>query len=339
MTTIESPATQSPTVSAPERGRQRSAALRGPGRAAASSIAGFLGALLVLNTYWALGGTWGVAWVLGCAGCTVPLALVWVQEAMIVAGIATVAARAGLWRPPLPQGLWRLGLWLMAASFAAVGAENMLGDNSLRNRLLFAPAALGLGALCVVADRRLPRPARAQTTGTAPGAPPPRWARRAAVLAALTPVPSALWRLSMALGLPVGVDETYRQTHYGFPGWGTYHVVWISALLVCLSCLTLGLVRPWGEMVPRWIPFIGGRPVRPLAAIVPAGAGAFALTVMWTTVFSDLGDIFDTFGLEGSERIVVGAFYAPLLLWGPLLAAVTVSYAKRRPVRRHPRVS
>ena len=50
---------------------------------------------------------------------------------------------------------------------------------------------------------------------------------------------------------------------------------------------------------------------------------------MWAVVMSDVGSIFDVYGLEGTERIVVGAGYAPLLLWGPLLAAVTASYTKR----------
>ncbi len=132
-------------------------ASKGGGQRAALAVAGFLGAFLVLNTYWALGGSWGVAWVVGCADCTVPLALVWMQEAAVLAGIAVVLARAGLWHPPLPDWIWRLGLWGMAAAFGAVGAQNLLGDNTLQARLLFAPLAIGLCVLCVVADRRLPK--------------------------------------------------------------------------------------------------------------------------------------------------------------------------------------
>jgi hypothetical protein len=157
----------------------------------------------------------------------------------------------------------------------------------------------------------------------------PRWARRAAVLAVMTTVPSGIWRLSMALGLPVGVDESYRREHYGFPGWGTVYVVALTLLLLGLAMLTLGLVRRWGEVTPRWMPFIGGRRVPPLAAIIPAATGALALTVMWVGVFLNAHDIFVVYGLEGTARIVLIACYAPLLLWGPLLAAVTVSYARR----------
>ena len=157
----------------------------------------------------------------------------------------------------------------------------------------------------------------------------PRWARRVAVLAVLTTVPSGIWRCSMALGLPVGVDESYRREHYGFPGWGTVYLFGLTLLLVGLALLTLGLVRRWGEVTPRWIPYIGARRVPRLAAIIPAGAGAVALTVLWASVFSSVGEIFDLYGLEGTARVVVTACYVPLLLWGPLLAAVTVSYARR----------
>lgn len=161
-------------------------------------------------------------------------------------------------------------------------------------------------------------------------APAPKWARRAAALAVLTTVPSALWRCSMALGLPVGVDPAYRREHYGFPGWGTAYVFGLSFLLVGLALLTLGLVRRWGEVTPQWIPLVGGRRVPPLAAIIPAGTGALALMLLWASVFSSAGEIFDEYGLHGAARTIVLACYLPMLLWGPLLAAVTVSFARRR---------
>ena len=169
---------------------------------------------------------------------------------------------------------------------------------------------------------------RAEPAGPAVGV-PPLWTRRAAALIVLATIPSGLWRTSMALGLPVGADDGYRRAHYGFPGWGTAYVVGLTLLLVGLASLGLGLVRPWGLVVPRWIPVLGGRPVRPLAAVLPAALGSLALTLLWVVAFANLGIIFDEYGLEGAERWVVGACYAPLLLWGPLLAAITLSYARR----------
>lgn len=158
----------------------------------------------------------------------------------------------------------------------------------------------------------------------------PRWARRAATLAVLTTLPSATWRVAMVLGVPVGVDEQVRREQYSLPGWGTLYVLGLDLLLVGLALLTLGLVQRWGEVTPRWMPFLGGRRVPPLAAVIPAGVGSVALTWLWVTTFLNFDQIGDYYGLYGVERAVVLVSYSPLLLWGPLLAAVTVSYARRR---------
>jgi len=176
------------------------------------------------------------------------------------------------------------------------------------------------------ADRRNARMIAADGDTSAP---PPGWARRVAVLTALTPVPSALWRCAMALGPPLGVDPAYRRQHYAFPGRGTVHVLWITVLLVGLGLLTLGLVQRWGEVLPEWVPALGGRKVPRLAAIIPAASGAVALTSLWLSVFSSATEIFDTFGLQGAARVLVFACYAPMPPWGPPLGAVTVSYARR----------
>ena len=158
---------------------------------------------------------------------------------------------------------------------------------------------------------------------------PPRWARRCAWLAVLTTVPSGLWRMAMAVGIPVGASDEIRREHYGFPGWGTVYVFGLTFMLVGLALLTLGLVQRWGEVVPRWIPFVGGRRVPPLAAVVPAGGGVAALTLLWVSTMSNVETIWVRYGLEGGERVLMMACYAPLLLWGPLQAAVTVSYHRR----------
>lgn len=119
----------------------------------ATVVAGFLASFLVLNTYWAFGGTAGVSWVMGC-DCTVPLALVWVQEAAVTAGIAVVLTLAGIWHLPVPAWVPRVGIWVMAVVFGAVGLLNLAGDNTTQARLLFAPLALALAALCVAVARQ-----------------------------------------------------------------------------------------------------------------------------------------------------------------------------------------
>ncbi|MFF3322237.1 hypothetical protein [Streptomyces sp. NPDC002889] len=155
----------------------------------------------------------------------------------------------------------------------------------------------------------------------------PRWAVRAAHIAALLTLPSGLWRLLLAAGQPAGYTaEGYAAL--GITGWGGAYVIGLSVVSELLALLTLGLVRPWGEVFPRRIPVLGGRPVPVTAAVVPAGLGAVALTVLWTP-FVAWWSVPDT-RMTPLGHTVVGFVYLPLVAWGPLLAAVAVSYYRRR---------
>ena len=129
--------------------------------------------------------------------------------------------------------------------------------------------------------------------------PPPRWAQRAATLVVLTTLPSGLWRTAMAVGIPVGVSDQIRHERYGFPGWGTVYLFGLTLLLVGLALLTFGLVHRWGEVVPHWIPLVGARRVPPLAAVVPAGSGAGAVTFLWLSALSNVEEIWAVYGLDG----------------------------------------
>ncbi|MGW7411241.1 hypothetical protein [Streptomyces sp. NPDC054863] len=168
-----------------------------------------------------------------------------------------------------------------------------------------------------------------------PPAPPPRWAVRAAHVVAWSTVPSGVWRIALVLGVPVGVmgrDEFLA----GFPDdsllLGLAYVLLLGVVAETASYLTLGLVRPWGEVFARWIPFLGGRPVNPRFAVLAASLGALAVTVLWWVLF--FGGLltlpWPEPGTSVGEVVFVAA-YAPLLLWGPLLAAVTWSYHRRHP--------
>ncbi|MET8545061.1 hypothetical protein ABZW03_31115 [Kitasatospora sp. NPDC004799] len=172
----------------------------------------------------------------------------------------------------------------------------------------------------------------------APDVPPaPRWARLAATAAALTTVPSGLWRIVFGFGVPVGfTGATYTAYAEHQPGWGTVYCVALSALAESLAFLTLGLVRPWGLVAPRWIPLIGGRRVRPLAAIVPALLGSTLLTVLGVEgLFGRWADnLAEPDSPHGFAGVVMTLAYLPLVAWGPLLGAVTLDYARRTLRRR-----
>ncbi|MFJ3324999.1 hypothetical protein ACIPMT_11165 [Streptomyces griseus] len=170
--------------------------------------------------------------------------------------------------------------------------------------------------------------------------PAPRWAVRAARVAAWSTVPSGLWRVALVLGVPVGVMER-EEFLAAFPDdsalIGLAYVLLIGAVAEAASYLTLGLVRPWGDVVPRRLPLVGGRPVNAGLAVLAASLGALTVTVLWWVFF--FGGLLTAPGpdpgISAGEVLFVAA-YAPLLLWGPLLAAVTWSYHRRHRARPRP---
>ncbi|WTT40698.1 hypothetical protein OG535_22805 [Kitasatospora sp. NBC_00085] len=152
-----------------------------------------------------------------------------------------------------------------------------------------------------------------------------------------TTVPSGLWRIAFGLGVPVGFSGEFAAlADRHNPGWGTAYVLVLSALAELLAFLTVGLVRPWGEVVPGWIPLIGGRTVRPLAAIVPAALGSAVLTWLgMTALFGGWSsNMSSPDAPHGSAGLVMTLCYLPLVAWGPLLALVTFAYARRTLGRR-----
>ncbi|MBV6698603.1 hypothetical protein [Kitasatospora aureofaciens] len=160
----------------------------------------------------------------------------------------------------------------------------------------------------------------------------PRWAELAARAAVWTTVPSGVWRIALGLGIPVGFSGAMAEEARRYcPGWGTVYVVALSALAETLAFLTVGLVRPWGLVVPRWMPLIGGRAVRPLVAIVPAALGSALLTTFGLlALFGGWArNMADPDSPQGFAALVMTLAYLPLVAWGPLLGAVTADYARR----------
>ncbi|WP_344589589.1 hypothetical protein [Actinomadura vinacea] len=172
----------------------------------------------------------------------------------------------------------------------------------------------------------------------------PRWIVWAAYAVPLCVLPSVLWRLALVVGL---FDE-HEAAPLGVTWGERLYVPSLSIISMGLALLTLGLVQPWGRVVPRWVPFLGGRPVPTLAAVIPATAGSVALFglcayVVLNGIFSwvdrglvligdDQGAQMPT-GLAGN---LVALCYAPLFAWAPLLAIVTIAYYKTRSAEDRP---
>ena len=149
-------------------------------------------------------------------------------------------------------------------------------------------------------------------------------------LAAALALPYPVVRIGWALGIPVGVPAGYLD--------GSDLVLrlmeaGLGLLAIGGAVLTLGLVRPWGRVVPRWVPRLGGRPVPVRAAVVPgllAGVMILAagLRVAGWTVSGEIELTAGTWG-TGAPGLAWPA-------WGLAVAAATHAYALARRAERVP---
>jgi hypothetical protein len=200
------------------------------------------------------------------------------------------------------------------------------------NQLVFIGGGL-LWAATVLSYRRRVRGAcdKCGRDGTIAGWTTPaaaaRWGRWAVAVAVAVPTGYALTRWAWALDIPLGVSRAgLHKEAADSPG------IWLAgALLATMAAggawLTIGLVRPWGETYPRWIPYLRGRPVRPRTAIIPATTVALLVTsaglLFWRwLVMGRINLTADTWGLFVPE------FFWPA--WGAALGAAALAYHLRR---------
>jgi hypothetical protein len=149
-------------------------------------------------------------------------------------------------------------------------------------------------------------------------------------LVPLTVLPAGIWRTTMGLGFSMGFSDAALRAS-DIPGWGSVWVLFLTVLSEALALLTLGLVRPWGEVVPDWVPRLRGRRIPPRAVVVPAAIGGLLLTVIWAFAINGVvhGRVEQFDGGVGWWALLVSC-YLPATLWGPLLLWVTYLYHRRR---------
>ncbi|NIK60800.1 hypothetical protein [Kribbella shirazensis] len=160
--------------------------------------------------------------------------------------------------------------------------------------------------------------------------PVPRWAYLLAHAIPFLALPSGLWRLGLVFGSSMGLLDDAGRPAYLIGFGEKLYVVCLSIVSELVALTAVGLVSRWGEVAPRWIPFIGGRRVHPYAAIVPAVLGSLGLIAIWTYGFRDaFTDHFIPFS-STEWKVLMIACYLPLNLWGPALLVVTWAYYRRR---------
>jgi hypothetical protein len=150
----------------------------------------------------------------------------------------------------------------------------------------------------------------------------PQWAVWAAYGTIVCVLPSAVWRTAIGLGADLGTTQAWRDFQQ-IPGPGSVYVIGLSVLSIAAAALTLGLVQPWGEVMPHWIPLIGGWRVPRSVSTLTATVGAVCvIAICWMSLVNwDHIIGFRGRPAPGWYELATAA-YMPALLWGPLLLAV-----------------
>jgi hypothetical protein len=263
-----------------------------------------------------------VAYLLALVGPVVALGFVayrslrrWPGAATVVlAGSGAAATLTGIVTPSALGGL---------ARGVAGGFEN------LGTRPLYILGALAAGALwaTVLVDAARDGRARCGECGrtrwgswTRPGR-AASWGRKATWVAALGPVPYAVLRLTWLTPWPVGISPEELVDNPGLRLFG----LMLGLVAFGGVALTLGLTYRWGEVFPRWVPWLRGRAVPVAAAVWPALVVAVTVTVGGHSIVQAAAA--DTEGWRAPVGLVL---VFPFPVWGPVLAVAAYGYALRR---------
>ena len=155
-----------------------------------------------------------------------------------------------------------------------------------------------------------------------------RWGRIAVYAAMAVPVFYAVTRYAWALGIPLGIsDESLRL--------GQERGTWTSGLFLATfafvgAALMLGLVQRWGEVFPRWMIGIAGRPVPIALAVVPASIVSVLLMVGGIAIWSGMNQMAANAAATGQDLGVVVGPVALFPVWAVSLAVATLGYYYRR---------
>jgi hypothetical protein len=297
-----------------------------------------------------------------------PVGLDWII--VVVAVLAAVAASAAVrpWGrrippPVVPAVLTGLSVVSGAAAFGLlmdmvtlVFTQTVDSWTATANRVLAA-----IGVVLLIATARSHRSSaygacprcgavHASSTARRPEpVPAPRRVRVLAYAGAAAFLPYAAMKTTWALG-GTFAGVTGAQTTAATGGDGASGVLltlerWgidATALLAALGVfLLLGLVRPWGQVFPRWTLVLRGRPVPRWLPLTPALLGAATLAP-----YGAVGIVYAALGTSGAVTVSRGDFPTPgdalLVTWiglgafavyGIALGTAAWSYLRRtRPV-------
>ncbi|WP_433162884.1 hypothetical protein [Kribbella sp. CA-247076] len=215
----------------------------------------------------------------------------WAAFREVAVGIGGVPAKVGT------TPLFVTGAFLLGCGWAVLGVR---GLRSARGRCL----------RCGRPGANWTRPESAR-----------RWGFWVTIVAALCPMPYALLRMTWLLPNPIGFDADDLNAEPGIKLFG----LGLGLIALAAGIVTLGLIRPWGEVWPRWIPVVAGRPVPIKAAVVPGAAAATLLLVGSASLIGLLWNPEASLGENLLFQLVL-----PFPIWGAAVGLATAAYYYRR---------
>ena len=137
-----------------------------------------------------------------------------------------------------------------------------------------------------------------------------------------------------------GVDLGFSQADFfRSNASATAYVLGLESVQVLAGALCLGLIYPWGERVPHWVPCLGGREIPRILPLVVGGIGNALLYYINATLVIRFGAVWlglaegqtPADGMNHWQLAILVAAYAPmLLLWAPALTIGLIGYWRRR---------
>jgi hypothetical protein len=147
-------------------------------------------------------------------------------------------------------------------------------------------------------------------------------------VAVAVPTGYAVTRLAWALGIPLGVSAQFLAEIQPI----VLNGLALAVLALGGAVLTVGLVRPWGEVWPRWLPVLGARPV-PVRFPVTFALGVSVLVMVAglffvRAVLTGTGLVGAPSGADHQLAAWLPEMFWPL--WSLALAGATFGYRERR---------
>ena len=229
--------------------------------------------------------------------------------------VAVLILAAALWG--ILTGTLRADRLRQLGANLAGGFANASGE--LLTILLFTMIAIGWAVLVGTALKGTPLGGRLTAWVV-------RHRRGVTIVAALGPVPYALARATWLTPWPQfggPIEDMPPEIRL----WGLL----LGGAAALGAVLTVGLIRPWGDVFPRWMPGLAGRPVPIRAAAIPGGIVAALVTLAAVPMLATM--------LSGDIAVadkVLSVLLFPFSIWGPALALAVWGYVGHRMATRRP---